>query len=368
MSIYLFPPTSTRYLSLRPTTTILPQIPPFTTMSATTRRPGPLRELPLEQFLPSSSNLSQHGPFKSNKRPHSPGPTLFSPVKRRILNEEGIFSPDKTIKSPVRGMGASTALFADFLHASPAKRLKFDGPSKQMRDGKPPMASTVAGEATPKHTAASSRSLAASPELASASKGSSVAQASCRNDDIQQEIDDYFSSPHHLPSVPATSGAPTMIPHELLPLPGPKSIHYPGFSVYIDTHIPLPSPPSDADSSPPVETDKAGYKENLPPRRKSKRLAGTPASDLKSPILSADGKKGELGVFKTPGTPSTPKKNHRVDRTDGGSPTPRRLSVAPLGGSPIITDAERKARRRALEAEVNEAGGNGEDEDEDIVM
>ena len=63
------------------------------------QRPGPLQELPLDRFLLSNPNLSA---IKSNKRPLSPSdPTLFSPAKRRILNEEGIFSPEKSWKGPL---------------------------------------------------------------------------------------------------------------------------------------------------------------------------------------------------------------------------------------------------------------------------
>ena len=41
-------------------------------------------------------------PHRAHKRPLSPGtPNLFSPTKRRILAQEGVFSPEKTIKSSI---------------------------------------------------------------------------------------------------------------------------------------------------------------------------------------------------------------------------------------------------------------------------
>jgi len=65
-------------------------------------RPGPLRELPLERFIDVPFRPVPATPRQAHKRPLSPGtPNLFSPTKRRILAQEGVFSPEKTIKSSI---------------------------------------------------------------------------------------------------------------------------------------------------------------------------------------------------------------------------------------------------------------------------
>lgn len=62
--------------------------------SASAPRPGPLKELPLECFL--SSSTTPHSVNRSRKRPLSPGPfTPYNPTKRRILEEEGFQVPSK---------------------------------------------------------------------------------------------------------------------------------------------------------------------------------------------------------------------------------------------------------------------------------
>ena len=69
-------------------------------------RPGPLKDMPLARFLPHTT---------SRKRTLSPTPALFSPAKRRILSEEGIYTH-----------------FSDVLAgpSSPAKRLDFGSPKQ----------------------------------------------------------------------------------------------------------------------------------------------------------------------------------------------------------------------------------------------
>src|ERR1700742_1684328 len=93
---------------------------------------GPLQDLPLEQFLPPDPNIAHTS--RPNKRPlESPGrPSLYSPAKRRILNNEGIFSPEKTMKSPpFRSTQDYITRFSQVLTSteSPAKRLEFGSPS-----------------------------------------------------------------------------------------------------------------------------------------------------------------------------------------------------------------------------------------------
>ena len=88
-------------------------------------RPGPLRDLPIERFVDVPFTPVPTTPRRTHKRPLSPGtPNLFSPTKRRILAQEGVFSPEKTIKSSIvpsdRGL-----VIHDVLRQSPALKLDF---------------------------------------------------------------------------------------------------------------------------------------------------------------------------------------------------------------------------------------------------
>ncbi|KAF9782968.1 hypothetical protein BJ322DRAFT_185583 [Thelephora terrestris] len=88
-------------------------------------RPGPLRELPLEQFVAAPFTPIPTTPRRAHKRSISPGtPNLFSPTKRRILAQEGVFSPEKTIKSSIVPSGRVLTIHG-VLRTSPARKLDF---------------------------------------------------------------------------------------------------------------------------------------------------------------------------------------------------------------------------------------------------
>lgn len=316
------------------------------------RRPGPLQELPLDLFLPPNPNL----PTKSrpNKRPLSPGgPNLFSPAKRRILNDEGIFSPEKTFKSPISGRYAP-ARFAEVLGgpASPARKLDFGVAKHRVESPVPSRISANIATTTPTRAIPSSSRLAPSPEL----------RPPRRQDD--DEMEDYFSSAGH-----SSSSQLAFVAREIPPPPDPQSNHYPGFHVHYDTHIPLTSVDVDMDDVAPV--DKDGQKENVAPRRKPRKAVTAPNTDLKSQLFSPEGKKRELErVGKAKSTPATPKKDLSGDRQDsGGSPTPRRpivgLAKAATGATPRLTGKDKEEMRRILQDEADQEG-NGED-DENVL-
>ena len=221
------------------------------------QRPGPLQELPLERFLPTYPNLPSKS-VRSHKRPLSPGsPNPYSPTKRRILNSEGIFAPEKTCKTPMSLGKASPARFSDVLagSASPARILDFGLPKNH--GGEP------AKCPFPIQTQnSSSKTLISSPEL----------QDQC------------VSPVHHLSSgvpvnaeVSSTSSTrpavPITIPRQLPPPPDPQSIHYPGFVVFQDTHITIYPADSNPERASDTETHPDLFKENLPPRRKTLRKA-----------------------------------------------------------------------------------------------
>ncbi|KAF9491363.1 hypothetical protein BDN71DRAFT_1364385, partial [Pleurotus eryngii] len=187
------------------------------------RSSGPLQELPLEQFLPNSSKV------RSNKRPLSPGaPNLFSPTKRRLLEEEGIFTPEKTTKSPFfASRGGTPSYFSAVLCGpeSPARKLDFS-PSKRTNQGG---SSKVAKEEAPSYT---------SPSVATTS--TIILEASSHSNHISatpfEEFTDDESSDFEFDSseVRGQSRAPNMIPREMPLPPDPQSQHYPGFIIYQD--------------------------------------------------------------------------------------------------------------------------------------
>lgn len=144
-----------------------------------------------------------------------------------------------------------------------------------------------------------------------------------------------------------TKSAPQTAPNTeslRLPLPDPTSIHYPGFDVHRD--IVASERVETVDGSESCEED--DFKENLPAVRRARK--GTSTASIKPLVLSPALPKIELH------TPATPSKKAALDRLLPGSPTPRR-SVQVLTGSrhasPVVSETERKERRRLLEHEVD---------------
>jgi hypothetical protein len=218
------------------------------------QRPGPLQELPLERFLPSCPSKS----VRNHKRPLSPGsPNPYSPTKRRILNSEGIFAPEKTFKTPMSLGKASPARFGDVLasSASPAKILDFGLPKSY--GGEPRKSSLRIPTQTQIPSLSSRKTLTSSPEL------------KCRRVSTQQ-----------------TNVVPIIIPRELPPPPDPQSIHYPGFVVFRDTHLTIYPADFNPERVSDVDMIMDPLKENLPPHRKTLRktlkFEATPVEKSKS--------------------------------------------------------------------------------------
>ncbi|KAF7964469.1 hypothetical protein HWV62_7302, partial [Athelia sp. TMB] len=211
-----------------------------------------------------------------------------------------------------------------------------------------------------------SKSLAPSPELHLKSTTSLFPAPPSDG----SEIDDYFSSPqpprHKTHSSTSSSATlPTMIPRELPPPPDRQSVHYPGFDVLPDTHIPLlrvrsiSVELSDPGNDP--KRDKECCKENMAPRRRARKAVTAPeASELtRAGLTLPSGKQKEVErLVKAKSTPGTPNKTS-TDRMASATPTTRRKGPA---GTPVATPQERRQARRMLEEEADEAGG-----DEDMV-
>ncbi|KAJ3822442.1 hypothetical protein EV361DRAFT_325141 [Lentinula raphanica] len=317
-------------------------------------RPGPLCEWPLDQFLPSSSSSTQvklGGTGRPNKRPLSPGgPSLFSPTKRRILTQEGIFSPEKTMKSPFRGRSTAETNFGDLLRASgsPAKALDF-GRASSPQMSLPTMDSY-----------ADNCSVSATPVKSSTASFQLARKANVKSTPYRTfDDDDFFATPDRPPTAMPRSTAATpliLLSRELPPPTDPQSIHYPGFVVYRDPHLPAIRLVSPASSDQVLE-DRDDWKENVAPRRKVKKAISDPV-DVKPTLLTPEAKRLEMEkLFKVKSTPATPRKTIPKERQEGTSPTPRRASTHSKAGTPVITPEEKRRRRQMLKDEVDEADG-----------
>lgn len=301
--------------------------------STSSTRPA-LCDLPLERFIPSATKTTIVGQTRPNKRPLSPGgPSLFSPTKRRLLTQEGIFSPDKTVKIPFRGRSSPGGSFGDLLQGpgSPAKRLDH-GRSLKSQSSELRVSSTPV------------RSQAPSPEVLSKMASNSTPRRNFVDDD-------FFATPERLqPSF-------TLVPRELPPTSDPQSIHYPGFIVYQDPHLLIMNPVSREVT---LELEDDEWKENVLPRRKIKKTITDPFPAKSTP-------KQELErLFKARSTPATPRKVASKERQEVTSPTPRRTALCSQAGTPIITEEEKRQRRQMLRDEVEESGEMDEDEDDDL--
>ncbi|THV08342.1 hypothetical protein K435DRAFT_787834 [Dendrothele bispora CBS 962.96] len=308
--------------------------------SLASQRPGPLCDLPLDHFLPPDPNIPQNALPRPNKRPRSPDrPSLYSPTKRRILAEEGV-SLEKTLKSPFRSRPIAAPIPLPGLLASPAaKKLDF-GPTKKLSE------CLESNHRVPARITLPVCSLAPSHEL----EPRATPTKSAHREAVIG--DDYFATPERI-SHPST---PRFIPRDPPAASDPRSIHYPGFKVYQDPYIVV------AESlgiEVFTEKEKEDVKENLPPRKRSKKAVDV---DSRTLLMTPEGKKRELEkILEAKATPATPKKTMARERHEVTSPTPRRpLTGHPRsagGRTPVLTEEERKQRRRMLQDEVEEIGG-----------
>ncbi|GBE80001.1 hypothetical protein SCP_0212030 [Sparassis crispa] len=341
-------------------------------MSHTTR-PGPLQELPLDRFLPAEPPTpSKHRAHL--KRPHSP--THYSPAKRRILTEEGVFSPTKSLKSP---LSASSARFAPaHFHAllqgpdSPARRLDFSAAKPRdvpVHGTLPSNASSAPLAPSPVLTTKTVRSPPTAPSAAAPVPASSTSSRSRRAspaDDTDTDTDtDMWYDPRPCSSSTQTP-APVLIAREIAQ-PDRQSVHYPGFDIYQDPCLPLPrpitrsrsrsQPLSDAADAPQGDTaaKREAEKENVAPRRRTHKSAGAPVAPaeavwLKAGLLSPAGKQPQTertGMGKTMPTTPHAKKIYELPMLRDGSVTPknRRRPLELELGTPAHTPVGRAARK-----------------------
>lgn len=254
-------------------------------------RPGPLRDLPLEQFLDANSPLTT--PLKihprSNKRPLSPGtPLLCTPAKRRILNVEGIFITGSS-KTPLASANGRIVHIHDLLRSpdSPAKRLDFGCAKSSEAENVHVLPESRTPSKSGSRDPTSSRRAPRTPlirtstsSLGSPSRALPFATSpSSLRAPVEMDTDDYFSPKKGLVTTRARdlpAPAPTTRPVAQLT---DATAHYPGFDVYLDV---FGSPTQTTKEEMVVVVEKIkvtrdANKENVPPRE---RRSKPPAFDV----------------------------------------------------------------------------------------
>ncbi|KAM6496032.1 hypothetical protein JOM56_008738, partial [Amanita muscaria] len=225
------------------------------------RHPGPLQELPLEQFLPPDPNIPQSS-TRPSKRPLSPGVSkLLSPAKRRVLNEDGLLPTENTKGSSSRTpRQSSIGRFADVLNGpgSPAKVLDF-GPPKHHATSLFQEAGNAVSMTPRRPVTRSMTKLAPPPEL-------NQSPSSSRHTNKEQADYSMFNVPS---SYPSTERPLLYVPRDLPATSDPRSIHYPGFDIHRDPYTVL-FPPIDAAQQ---DSSKEEVKENIPCRQKSRKAS-----------------------------------------------------------------------------------------------
>ena len=276
---------------------------PYHTMAS---RPGPLRDLPLERFIDPQSTPVPTTPRRAHKRRLSPGtPNLFSPTKRRILAQEGVFSPEKTIKSFIVPSDRALVIH-NVLKRSPARKLDFGQLPRP--DGKVPLTSPLLEDCFMEPAPEPSRSAG-------------------------QHDRDHSSIPMF-----------SAFPSQPLPIPSSSSnsrtsFHHPGFDICMD-HEPAPSllPSSfPMDSSNPSDEDKENLqddKENLYP--KTKRQTGL-SNRMQKVSFTSPKQPRRSNTLKIPFTP-----------LNARGPLKARLQRATTPGKALNLDKDEMQRRKAF--------------------
>jgi len=218
----------------------------------------PLRDLPIEQFVASAAHKRSLSPSRS---------ALYNPAKRRILDAEGV-----SISSGLGNRCHSSRPASSLLYGA-----QFVTPYRPLRRGDMHIQRN-SGDSSSTRFPKSGSNTGTSPP--SPNRATTMLLAS------------------HLPQL--------WDPHTSLPPCSPQftidrqSKHYPGFDIYHDHRIASPiAVESLSDNGIPVEDDKSegeGCKENVPPKRKTKKishrsrlsLGDPPSSRLSGPPYKGD--------------------------------------------------------------------------------
>ncbi|KAI9448093.1 beta and beta-prime subunits of DNA dependent RNA-polymerase [Lactarius indigo] len=198
-----------------------------------------LADLPLDLILNPNSDHPTRGLNRSisltgSKRSRSPSlaRSIFSPAKRRILEQEGLIL---TSRSRLRTSTSIHSLSRALLHASDdLKHL----PAPSFAKGDAPLPTPIHPDLldppSPREPRRSSPRLSASPNSKSCSSATTTPTRTSPRKSHPQTTTAGSSSSSSRPV------RHTMVPREMPPPPDRRSVHYPGFDVHQDTHIALP--------------------------------------------------------------------------------------------------------------------------------
>ena len=212
-----------------------------------------LVDLPSECFLQpvSFDDVNLPNTRTGSKRSRSPSlaRSIFSPAKRRILEQEGLFPPAQshpssstiphsirpshgaflhTFDNPKRPMGTSPASLGEVLPSPPGDPDALVLPPPRVsRRVSPRLSSTPQSKSLPAPT---------TPTRTSPRKTRSQTSPSGTTPKAPSQRAGHTSTP----SSPPSATKLTMVPREMPPRPDRRSVHYPGFDVHQDTHVALP--------------------------------------------------------------------------------------------------------------------------------
>ena len=255
-----------------------------------------LVDLPLEPFLRAvSDDANLPNPSTGSKRSRSPSlaRSIFTPAKRRILEQEALFSPSQSRFYP----GASNNSFHPhrnaLLHAFVNPKCPSGSSPTGLSDThpSPPCHPHTLVPASPREPRRISPRLSASPRFKSIpSPTTTPTRTSPRKTRSQTTPPARHASTPSPPALPTTM----MVPREMPPPPDRRSVHYPGFDVHLDTHIALPCTRSKARAKAEaaaaaarVQEEGEAAKENVRPVATSALSIGKVKGDVVPPRRSA---------------------------------------------------------------------------------
>jgi hypothetical protein len=230
-----------------------------------------LVDLPLEPFLkPVSDDPNVPTPPTRSKRSRSPSlaHSIFSPAKRRILEQEGLFPPSHSRPYSTSSTQSLRPRRRTLLHGLSGSKLPLGSNPASILDipistRVDPLPALV--PASPREPKRISPRLSPSLRSSSPSASTTPTRTSPRRRTRSQ-----------------TMTTPIMVPREVLPSPDRRSAHYPGFDVHVDMHIALPCTRSKArakEEAARVQEGGEAAKENVRPEMISFPLKGKVKGD-----------------------------------------------------------------------------------------
>ncbi len=199
-------------------------------------RPRPvLADLPLDLILNPNSDhpdrsLNRPTSLTGSKRSRSPSlaHSIFTPAKRRILEQEGLIL---TSRSRLRASTSTHSLSRALLHAPDnPKHL----PAPSLAKGDTPLPIPIHPD--PLDLPSSHEPRRVSPRLSTSPNSKSCSSATT----TPTRSSPRKAHPQASSSSSSRHVRHTMVPREMPPPPNRRSVHYPGFDVHQDTHIALP--------------------------------------------------------------------------------------------------------------------------------